>query len=224
MNIQDKDLIQDTSNMEWLQEFDDFENVFKIHGVLVENNKPDFETVTIDEDCVEGDLQTIITRHFGANADYVEMIIANNIDDEHCKLMCPYLRFFLFNIGPKVPINYKLENIFKRSNAKFSPSRCEKALIFGLFSRSAPNKFANVPFEFQSFITSREPSDAIQNPLNITGIFKQLPIDLHWNILKYMIHPCAEMMKKYWNDFDQWWYMRFMDLIVCLDDRFGKSY
>jgi hypothetical protein len=191
--------------MDWLQEFDECDNVFDIHGLLLENNRPDYDTVTLKRQDPLDDISKIITRHFGDNAEYVQVVVPNNSEQQETRVICPFLRVFLYNVGSKIPINYKLENILKTCNSAWFSTRCEKALVFGCFSSIDINNFASVPYEFQNPLMTRRLEEVSRNDnIIIAGNDFHLPYEVQLHVLKYCIHPLAEIMKSYWDQKEQW--------------------
>lgn len=213
----------DIDNMDWLQEFDDFDNVFKIQGLLVENDKPDYETVTIDDQNIDSDLKRVINTHFGEDADYAEVIFKNTCNANSGDVLCPFIRVLLYGIGSKVAINHKLEHVLKQCNATWVPVRCEKALIFGLFSRTEINRFSNIPFEFQSYIMSRD-TDKSDQGFNLSGNLVFIPYELQLKIIQFVSHPCADIIRQYWRDIDSRWDFHFLDVFSSISQRSFKIY
>lgn len=198
-------VLQDDSNMDWLQEFDECDNVFNIHGLLLENSRPDYDTVTLKEHDPIAELSTIITRHFGENAEYMQVVVPNNCFQQETRVICPYLRVFLFNVGSRVPINYKLENILKTCNSSWFSTRCEKALVFGCFSPININTFASIPYEFQNPLMTRRLEQPPRNDnIIISGNDFHLPYEVKLHILQFCVHPIATIMKRYWRQKEQW--------------------
>lgn len=208
-------LLENFSNFEWLDSFDKFDNVFKIHGLLLENSRPDYDTVTLDDKNPDQDLSDVLVRHFGPDADYIQVIFKNNHAKEDCKHICPYFRVFMSAINTKTPINYKLENFLKRCNSSWTQVRCEQALIFGLFSPTDTSRFASVPFDFQNYYESLSAATCASSAtktsyISLSGNIIKMPCELYWSILRFIIHPCASIIKEYWRLFDTIWDNHFM--------------
>lgn len=210
-------LIHNDEEFKWLDDLDMFDNVFKIHGLLLENVHPDYETVTLDEDHPDQDMLQIIDRHFGVGADYIQVVFKNNNVNQDIQASCPFFRVFINSINNKTPINYKLENFLKRCKSPWNQVRCEKALVFGLFSATDMSRFASVPFEFQNYFESqsetRQSDDSIKSStICLSGNKKYLPVDIQRLIMRFIIHPCAQLIKQYWKLFDVVWDLHFMDI------------
>lgn len=210
-------LIDDDNNLEWLNNLDMFDNVFKIHGLLLENSRPDYETITLDDQKPDKDMLEIIERHFGSEAEYIQIIFKNNHDKQECQACCPYFRVFMNTVNNKTPINYKLENFLKRCKSPWTQVRCEKALVFGIFSATDMSRFASVPFEFQNYFESQcgLKLDADTNKttsFSLSGNKPFLPDEIYGMILRFIIHPCAQLIKQYWKSFDAIWDYHFDDM------------
>lgn len=210
-------LCDDESNLEWLDNFDMFDNVFKIHGLLLQNNRPDYDTITLDDQHPDEDMLKVLERHFGPSSDYIQVIFKNNHDKQECQSACPFFRVFMGTINNKTPINYKLENFLKRCKSPWTQVRCEQALVFGIFSATDISRFASVPFEFQNYFESHSECQDNKNitassSISVKGNNTQLPSDIHRFILLFVVHPCARLIKEYWKMFDNIWDMRFWQM------------
>lgn len=210
-------LIENDDGLSWLDDLDMFDNVFKIHGLLLENDHPDYETITLADDKPDEDMLKIIDMHFGVGADYIQVIFKNNIEKQDIQTMCPFFRVFMNTISSKTPINYKLENFLKRCNSPWNQVRCEKALVFGIFSSTDMSRFASVPFEFQNYFESHTEAQQVENStaspaMSLSGNEDCLPDDIKRLILQFIIHPCAQLIKQYWKLFDAMWDLHFTNI------------
>lgn len=149
--------------------------------------------------------------------DKTEMVVANGKPDS----LCPFFKFIMKDYSLTHPTNYKLETFFRRTGILGVHARCSVAIVVGMMSDKSSNSCVDVPMEYH-YISCRPLG--FMAPLEMTvhqSVMRKrcldkingiqgmslpiaLPRDVHWNILKFLRHPCAEMIIQHKNKLLAW--------------------
>jgi hypothetical protein len=155
----------------------------------------------------DADIKAVLTEHLGDSVDNrKEMIVQNGSADP----LCPYFRLIMTDYTVTSPINYKLETFFINCGILGIHARCSVAVVVGMMSQDI-NSCVDVPYEYRYSYMSRpgysepvhlQPSQSIMRKkcldklMGVQGMCLpfQLPSSVHWQIFKWLRHPCAEMI------------------------------
>lgn len=158
-----------------------------------------------------------------------------NLANHRRDILCPYFHIVLHQVGSckEVDYNYKLQTFLRRAGISNIPLRCRAALIVGLMQKDMVDSAVDVPIEYH--MTSPVPVDMV-GPIDITSAMSSVhssdmdklcgvegmlvpftfPQDCHWCVLKYLRHPCAEMILDHRRKMLAWiahWDAHFDDLV-----------
>lgn len=154
-----------------LDEFNDFENVFKSYGLLLSNDLPSGVNVMIDDESPISDLRKVIDHWFKPDTPYIQLICANRQDDENSRELCPYFRFFMKPTNMSIDINHKLRNFMAHARIVFPQTMHRSAcvLVIGQTDSLDTSKVASVPYCFQQMFMSRN-DDLLTFRTSSTGL------------------------------------------------------
>jgi len=174
-------------------------------------------------------LSYLVREHFSSSEEVVQMVVRNGKDDE----MCPYFKVILGHYSESSPTNYKFECFLRASKINGIHARCQGALVIGMMNSELSGSCVSVPDEY--FYTSVRPIGFL-GPIDMTSrcsiprkshlssinevvggvpgacLFNAIPVDLHWNIIKYLRHPCAEIIYHYNKSLETYWDRHFQCL------------
>lgn len=148
------------------------------------------------------------------------MDVANTRNDP----FCPYFHIVLGGVSSdprEVGINYQLQSFLRRIGVSNVPIRCKNALVAAMMNKDGLDSSVDIPKEYH--LTSVRPSDW-SGPIDITCAFSaihsrhmkklcnaqggcrldMLPEDVHWKVIRYLRHPCAQMILDYHRDLSEW--------------------
>lgn len=149
------------------------------------------------------------------------MTVKNESGDEYC----PYFRMFLVDYSPKTVINYKLQTFMRSTGIVGIHSRCTAAVVVGLLGNDIDALPVEIPVQYRSI--KLDYIDRVASPTNMTNmeslcgnqglcIPSILPLELHWNIMKYLRHPCADMISAHRD--------RLMSWLMYWDNHFSNVF
>lgn len=189
------------------------DNLFAFNIVLMRNSDHDPIVLKLMDP-----LQiSFVIDDYLQGGDKTEMIVANGKDDP----LCPFFKFIMRDYSLTNPVNYKLETFFRKTGILGIHSRCSTAIVIGLMSDGKSDSCVDVPMEYH-YISCRPLG--YMAPLEMTthqsvmrnrcldklkgirgmSLPVQLPESVHWNIIKYLRHPCAEMILQNKAKFRKW--------------------
>lgn len=193
--------------------------LFDFNVVLMQNSDPDIRVVSFR---YESELGLFLERQLGAG--FVQTIV-NNLNPE-TKVGCPYFRVCMSGVNETASTNFKLKSFYNRIGMSTMDPRCNKAVIIGLSTLFSLESPISVPYSF--CITRIDPIDLSFEPeidmacmevcaqghhpagstlCDIAGLDLPvyLPPETHFNILKYLSSPCAELIKNAQADLCNTW-------------------
>ena len=188
------------------------ESLFSCHVLLFKNEDFDMRVLELQS---EMEVQAALNVHLQSPT--TQMIIANGTNDKSC----PFFRVVMQDYGVKTPINYKLETFFRASGILGIHARCNAAMVIGLTTNDSSSSMISVPAVYRTcpivpidmmspidltWTQSEIKKNEISRLMSIPGMSLpvQLPQELHFNIFKYLRHPCAEIILQHKKQMLQW--------------------
>lgn len=196
------------------------ERLFHVRVIICDNNDPDIRVLELDG---EHGVADYINKHFDSSVNVTQLIVPNGKPDDHDFDMCTHFRIICAEYHSKSPTNYKLEHFLKSAGITGVGTRCRMAMIVAMMG-STDSRHMSVPMKYTSLsiqdLSMFSPIEVyggdVQELCNIPGMVlpKYLPDELHWNIMKYLRHPCAQLIKNEMERINEYWKMHFELLFV----------
>ena len=167
----------------------------------------------------ENNANDYVNFFFRSPSHVTQLIIPNpRFNVANGDVVCSHFRLITEDYHSKSPTNYKLETFLHQAGVRGIHSRCTKAMVFGLDGNmnsivvSIPTRFwtATLP-EMKLVDPPQFPEEKCSDLCGIKGMCVplSLPMELHWNILKYCQHPCAIMIQEEVNKINEYWAYHF---------------
>lgn len=144
-------------------------------------------------------VKLLIDSNFRTTTGITTMTVKNESGDEFCR----YFKMFLVDYSPKTVINYKLQTFMRSAGIVGIHSRCTAAVIVGLIDNDIDALPVEIPIQYRSIqldYIDRSPAHFNMSSMDsLCGnqglcIPSVVPVDVHWNIMKYLRHPCADII------------------------------
>lgn len=184
------------------------------------NQDPDIRDI---EASTPEEMDRIIQSMFPNPYDTIQMVVPNGHDSHY---MCGYFRLVLSGYGQRSPVNYKFETFMRAAKITSVFPRCAAAFVVGLepvgnVPLSVPTVFRLTSVEQLQFMgdldmtcmqsmAGRDTSEKIEALVGGLPMPVCLPQEIHWHILKYLRHPCAELIKQETDRLTTFWSLHFM--------------
>ena len=192
----------------------DVESLTSFNILIFSNLDPDVRSMVLKD---TSDLQKCISFIFPNSKNVSQMILPN--PDQNG--MCTHFMVMADQFHIKSPTNFRLETFLKGVGLHSVQARCLRALVVGMCGGIGDN-YVTIPDSYL-FLHPRtydplSPIDVYCSDINqicgIQGTFLpyQLPDELQWNILKYMRHPCAEIISSEMKRINDYWDLHFNSL------------
>lgn len=199
--------IQEGRGLEFLNEPDGInkflDDLFSFNIVILRNSDHDPIVLKLMDPL---QIKFVIDDYFQSGVK-TELIVENGKKD----ILCPYFKFIMKDYSTTHPVNYKLETFFRQTGILGVHARCSTAIIVGMMSDSHGKSCVDVPMEYH-YLSCRPLGFMAPLDMSLTGSIARkrcldkingisgmslpycLPAEVHWNILKYLRHPCAELI------------------------------
>lgn len=144
-------------------------------------------------------IKALIESNFPTTIGITTMTVKNESGDEFCQ----YFKMFLIDYSPKTVINYKLQTFMRSTGIVGIHSRCTAAVIVGLIGNDIDALPVEIPIQYRSIqLDYIDRSSGHYNILSMDSLCGNqglsipsiVPVDVHWNIMKYLRHPCADII------------------------------
>lgn len=196
------------------------EDLTTINILVFKNDDPDMSICWIKDGA---ELNTLTNSIFKDSSSTIQMIVPN----PHPSMdRCPYFRIIMDKYTTKSSINYKFEAFLKMANITNVSTRCFSAMVIGLMPEPSmhlgvPSCFCMTNIERISFIGDLDMTcmqsavakshKGCRNLMDIPGIsiHECLIDDVHWSILKYLQHPAATCIQRYFDEITRYWTLHF---------------
>jgi hypothetical protein len=180
------------------------DDLYAFHVLVMRNEDKTMKVVQV---MCAADLLVRMNEFFTTGEQIVQMTIVNEKQDP----FCPYFTLYMSGYDVTKPINFKLETFFRVTGTLGIHARCQKALVMGMMSQVHTNSMIDIPQEYH-LLPSRPTSlhgvidlypyqsiarnRCLDKLMNVPGMELPLavPSSLHWNIFKFLRHPCAQMI------------------------------
>ena len=175
-----------------------------IHTLFMCNDDVDVRVITVN---TQQELETRISELFPEGRDTMQIVVHNGHES---RFVCGYFRLILSGYGTKTPINYKFETFMRAANVTNIMARCKAAMVIGLepvenVPLSVPAYFRLTSLEALAFmgdldfaclqtIRGARSSEDIIDIVGNVPLPSVLPDEIHWQIFKYLRHPCATLI------------------------------
>jgi hypothetical protein len=185
-----------------LEEFVD--DLFAFHCLMMRNEDESMIVIKmLTPDQLIADMSSLMEP----GAETVDIVVPNGKTDP----LCPFFKVVMNGYSNIGPLNYKLETFFRATGILGVHARCRMALVVGMMNKDYSNSLVDIPEEYHTLpvrpIDMYGPIDlyshqsvmrnrCLEHLMNIPGMElpAELPPPIHWNIMKYLRHPCAEMI------------------------------
>ena len=183
------------------------DDLYSFHVLIMKNEDKDMVAVRVMS---PEELSLRLNDFFGSGVETVQMIVKNGKEDP----LCPFFMMIMSDYKDTFPINFKLETFFRTTGILGIHARCSKAIVTGLMSQEHTNSMIDIPVEYHCLSipspslrgtidlyshhsTSR--NKCLEKLMDVPGmpLIPSLPYCLHWNIFKYLRHPCAVMIQEH---------------------------
>lgn len=181
-------------------------SLFSVHAIYMTNDEPDVRNLEAES---PEKLDLMIQELFPNAVDNIQMVVPNGHES---KYFCGYFRIVMSGYGMKAPINFKFETFMRNANITSVYPRCRAALVVGIepvagVPMSVPTYFRLTSLEQLQIMGDTDmaclqPIAGAQSSDDLVAIAGGVPLptclpdEIHWNIFKYLQHPCAAMIKR----------------------------
>lgn len=181
-------------------------DLYAFHVLVMSNVDKDMQVVKVMSPVQLG---LRMTEFFAVGEETVQMTVKNGKEDP----LCPFFLMIMSEYKDTSPINFKLETFFRITGVLGIHARCSKAIVMGMMSMEHTNSMIDIPLEYHCMSI---PSRSLNGPIDLYSHHSttrkkcleklmtvpgmplpyNVPATVHWNIFKYLRHPCAEIIQQ----------------------------
>lgn len=197
----------------------DVESLSSFNILLFSNLDPDVRSMLVSD---ASDLQNCISVIFPDSKNVSQMILPNPDKSGSCT----HFMVMADQFHIKSPTNFRLETFLKGVGLHSVQARCLRALVVGMCGGIGEN-YVTIPESYlllpPKVYDPLSPIEVYSSDVNqICGIPGMclpysLPDELQWRILRYMRHPCAEMISSEMKRINDYWDFHFSSLFCIWD-------
>lgn len=192
------------------------DKLFRFNVLFFSNDLPDMRVIEL---VYPEEIMGVIADHFPPGSNQTQLMLKNGRND----YLCPYFKMLAVNYSERSVTNYKLQTFMQRTGILGVHSKCDQAIIIGFSRGDESGSPMDIPIQYRWI-----PVDMIE-PVSVETLLENrpqtherlmsipglslpcfVPDDIHWNIMKYLRHPCAQLIKDhrdrllswlaYWDD------------------------